>query len=60
MRKDIKLKTFKKIEEFLKNLKEPMYKCDIARELKVDYNSLTYAIGLMSKRLLKNVKENSK
>ena len=43
-RLNINLATFKKIEAFLKEQKNPMFISDIARAIKVDYNSLKLAL----------------
>lgn len=43
-RKTINLATFKKIEDFLKKQKEPIFKSEIVKQLKVDYNSLNLAL----------------
>lgn len=46
-RKNIHLVTFKKVEDFLKKQKKPMFKSDIARQIKVDYNSLKMALSML-------------
>ena len=46
-RKNINVATLKKIEEFLKKQKKPMFKSAIARQIKVDYNSLKMAINML-------------
>ena len=57
MRKGVMFNTFKRVEEFIKNLKTPMCRRDISKRLNVDYNSLKYIIKSLDKNLLKNVKE---
>ena len=47
IRKNINLATFKKIEDFLKKQKEPIFKSELARQLKVDYDSLNFALESM-------------
>lgn len=46
-RKDIQMVTFKKIESFLKEQKDYVFKSDIVKQIKVDYNSLNLALGMM-------------
>jgi len=46
-RVDIKEATLKKVKDFLKKQKKPVYKSDIARKAKVDYNSLNFALKQM-------------
>ena len=46
-RKNINVATLTKVEEFLKKQKKPMFPSDIARAIKVDYNSLKYALELL-------------
>lgn len=46
-RKNIHVATLKKVEEFLKKQKTPMFKSDIARKIKVDYNSLKMALEMI-------------
>ncbi len=48
IREDIKKATLKKIKDFLKKQKKPVYKSDIARKAKVDYNSLNFALKMLS------------
>ncbi len=48
IRKDIKRATLKKIEDFLKKQKKPVFKSDMARAIKVDYNSLNFALKMLS------------
>ncbi len=43
-RQNINLATFKRVEDFFKKQKEPMFISDIARKIKVDYDSLKYAL----------------
>ena len=43
-RQNINLATFKRVEDFLKKQKEPMFISDIGRAIKVDYDSLKYAL----------------
>lgn len=57
MRKTVNFKTFKKVENFLTQLKEPIYKTNLARELNIDFYSLDYILKNISKELLKKVKE---
>ena len=46
-RRSIQMITFKRIEEFLKKQKEPIFKSDIVKILNVDYNSLNIALGMI-------------
>lgn len=46
-RKNIHVATLKKVEEFLKKQKTPMFKSDIARKIKVDYDSLNIALDFL-------------
>ena len=46
-RQDVKMATFKKIEEFLKKQKKPIFKSEIIRELKVDPNSLNFVLDML-------------
>lgn len=46
-RKNIHVITFKKIENFLKKQTEPIFKTDIVRKLRVDYNSLNLALTMI-------------
>ena len=46
-RKNINVATLKKVEDFLKQQKKSMFISDIAREIKVDYDSLKYALDLL-------------
>jgi len=48
IRKDIKRATLKKIEDFLKKQKKPVYKADIVKKINVDYNSLNFALDMLS------------
>ena len=48
IRKDIKRATLKKVEDFLKKQKKPVYKADIVRKTNVDYNSLNFALKMLS------------
>jgi len=48
IRKDIKRATLKKIEDFLKKQKKPVYKADIVKKIQVDYNSLNFALDMLS------------
>ena len=47
IRKDIKRATLKKIEDFLKKQKKPVYKANIVKKINVDYNSLNFALKQM-------------
>lgn len=55
-RKDIHVLTFKKIEDFLNNQESYVFKSDIVRQLKVDYNSLNVALGMLKIRTNKEGK----
>ena len=48
IRKDIKRATLKKIEDFLKKQKKPVYKADIVKKIQVDYNSLNFALDMLT------------
>ena len=43
-RKDIFVETFKKIKRFLGEQTEPIYKSEIVKTLKIDFNSVTIAL----------------
>ena len=47
VRKDIHVVTLKKIESFLKNQSQPIFKSEIVRQLAVDYNSLNFALKML-------------
>ena len=47
-RKNINVATLKKVEDFLKKQKKPVFKSDMAREIQVDYNSLNFALKMLS------------
>lgn len=53
-RKTIYITTLKKVKNFLKKQKEPMFKSDVARAINVDYNSLDFALGELNITLDKN------
>ena len=46
-RKNINVSTFKKIEDFLKEQSEHVYKSDIVKKIGVDFNSLGVALGML-------------
>lgn len=56
-RKTVNLNTFKKVENFLKSLKEPVYKTFLERKLQIDYYSMNYILKNIDKELLKKIKE---
>lgn len=46
-RKDINMDTFKKIEDFLKKQKKPIYKTEFVK-LGINYDSLNFALDKMN------------
>lgn len=46
-RKDIHVVTLKKIEKFLGEQEQPIFKSEIVRQLAVDYNSLNFALEML-------------
>lgn len=46
-RKDIHVVTLKKIEKFLSEQEQPIFKSEIVRLLAVDYNSLNFALEML-------------
>ena len=54
VRRNIRMDTFKKIEDFLKKQKEPIRTSNIMRELNVDYNSVKIALGMMKIKTYKD------
>ena len=46
-RKNIHVVTLKKVENFLKEQIEPIFKTEIVRQLSVDYNSLNLALEML-------------
>jgi len=46
-RKNINLATFKKVEDFLKKQKNPIFKASIVRVIGVDYNSLNLILSIL-------------
>jgi hypothetical protein len=46
-RKNIHVLTLKKVEEFLKKQKEPVFKSDIVKKIKVDYDSVSLALTMI-------------
>ena len=48
IRRDINVATFKKINEYLKDQLEPVYKSEIVRNLGINYNSLNLALQMMN------------
>ncbi len=46
-RKNINVATLKKVEEFLKDKYDPIYKSDIVKEIGVDYDSLNLALDML-------------
>ncbi len=57
IRTNITLRTLNRIKEFLEQQEEQIYKTDIVKKLKVDYNSLNYALTFIDPKLLKKIKE---
>lgn len=47
-RKNINVSTLKKVEEFLKDQYDPMFKSDIVKKIGVDYNSLNLALDMLN------------
>lgn len=46
-RKNIHVVTFKKVENFLKEQLEPVFRSEIVKQLAVDYNSLNLALEML-------------
>jgi len=46
-RKNINVSTLKKVEDFLKAQKKPVFKSEIVKSAKVDYDSLNLALGML-------------
>ena len=46
-RKNIHVVTLKKIENFLKEQLEPIFKSEIVKQIAVDYNSLNLALEML-------------
>ena len=46
-RKDIHMVTFKKVESFLMEQKEPIFRSEIVRQIAVDYNSLNLVLEML-------------
>ena len=44
---NINVATLKKVEDFLKEQKKPVFKSEIVRQARVDYNSLKMALGML-------------
>jgi len=44
---NINVATLKKVEDFLKEQKKPVFKSEIVRQARVDYNSLNMALGML-------------
>jgi len=44
---NINVSTLKKVEDFLKEQKKPVYKSEIVKSAGVDYNSLNMALGML-------------
>jgi len=47
-RKSIHVVTLKKVENFLKEQLEPIYMCEVVKQISVDYNSLKIALEMLS------------
>jgi hypothetical protein len=47
-RKNIHVVTLKRVENFLKQQIEPIYKSEIVKQIGVDYNSLNVALEMLS------------
>ena len=46
-RKDIHVVTLKRVENFLKEQLEPIFKSEIVKQIAVDYNSLNFALEML-------------
>jgi len=46
-RKNIHVKTLKKVEDFLKQQTKPIFKSDIVKQIGVDYDSLGVALDML-------------
>ena len=44
---NINVATLKKVEDFLKAQKKPVFKSEIVKSAKVDYDSLNLALGML-------------
>jgi len=53
-RKNIHVVTLKKVENFLKEQTQPVFKSEIVRLLAVDYNSLNIALELLPIKINKD------
>ena len=47
-RRNINVATFKKVEDFLKKQKKPIFRSEIVKQISVDYNSLKIALKMLS------------
>lgn len=55
-RKDVNFSTFKKIEKFLNEQKNPVFKSTIANNLKIDYDSLNLVLDILKVKTTKEGK----
>ncbi len=46
-RKNIQVRTFNKIKDFLEKQKKPIYKADVVKKLNVDLDSLKLALEML-------------
>jgi len=50
-RKDIHVATFNKIKEFLEKQPAPIFKVEIVKKLKVDWDSLAFALKMIKHKV---------
>ena len=55
-KRDIQVITLKKVEEFLKEQSEPIFRSEIVRKIGVNYNSLNVALQMLPVRIDKEGK----
>lgn len=53
-RKSINVATLKKVEDFLKNQDDPVYKSDVVKAIGVDFDSLTLALNMLNVEIYKD------
>ncbi|KKL24136.1 hypothetical protein LCGC14_2418370 [marine sediment metagenome] len=53
-RKSINVATLKKVEDFLKDQDDPVYKSDVVKAIGVDFDSLTLALNMLNVEIYKD------
>ena len=53
-RKSINVATLKKVEDFLKDQDDPVYKSDVVKAIGVDFDSLTLALDMLNVEIYKD------